>query len=168
MKAIVWSRPEGGIAITYPVGEPRKAPRDKDGNIIDPKTKDETEGEFLDRVANHAKASGFIPGNWVREANVEQAEIPQDRTFRDAWKLNGSRVEPDIAKAKEIHAERVAHLLDPEFNRLQLEQLKAKGDQTAEDLVEADLQALRAQAAKASADIQKAVSIDDLKAVRPA
>jgi hypothetical protein len=33
---------------------------------------------------------------------VDASAIPSDRTFRNAWKTNGKRVEVDLPKAKEI------------------------------------------------------------------
>lgn len=40
--------------------------------------------------------------NVVSHVEIDPAVIPADRTFRDAWKLNGKRIEADVPRAKEL------------------------------------------------------------------
>ena len=65
---------------------------------------------------------------------VSRSEVPTDRSFRWAWKLNGSTIETDMTKAKEIHKEnirraRISKLadLDIDFQRA----LETSADTTA-------------------------------------
>lgn len=68
---IVWRRPDGGVSITTPAEA----------------MGDETEIEYLDRIAKKAQADGAIPEDWVRMNNIDAADIPTDRSFRDAWEI---------------------------------------------------------------------------------
>jgi len=38
---------------------------------------------------------------------VEDSEVPADRTFRNAWKLDHGKIVEDVSKAKEIHKEKL-------------------------------------------------------------
>ena len=74
---------------------------------------------------------------------VSRSKVPTDRSFRWAWKLNGSAIETDMTKAKEIHKTnirkaRISKLaeLDIEFQRA----LETSADTTA---IVAKKQALR-------------------------
>ena len=74
---------------------------------------------------------------------VSRSKVPTDRSFRWAWKLNGSTIETDMTKAKEIHKTnirkaRISKLaeLDIEFQRA----LETSADTTA---IVAKKQALR-------------------------
>ena len=65
---------------------------------------------------------------------VSGSKVPTDRSFRWAWKLNGSAIETDMTKAKEIHKEnirraRISKLaeLDIDFQRA----LETSADTTA-------------------------------------
>jgi hypothetical protein len=68
-KRVVWIRPDGGVSITTPVET----------------MGDETETEYLDRIANKVKADGAIPIDWARVDNIDVADIPTDRSMRNAW-----------------------------------------------------------------------------------
>lgn len=43
----------------------------------------------------------------VSHKPVEPANIPADRTFRNAWNLNGDAIDHDMTKAREIHQARI-------------------------------------------------------------
>lgn len=71
---------ETGISIVHPTGEvPIEAVLQKD-------------------VPNQYRATAKI---------VDDDVIPTDRTFRDAWVLNGGKIIEDISIAKEIHKDRL-------------------------------------------------------------
>jgi hypothetical protein len=38
---------------------------------------------------------------------VEDSEVPDDRTFRNAWKLDKDKIVEDVSKSKEIHKEKL-------------------------------------------------------------
>ena len=73
MNRIIYPTPEGGVAVIIPTGE---LP------IEEVAAKDVPEG--------------------VPYEIVDEADIPTDRFFRNAWVVNGSAVEVDLPKAKEI------------------------------------------------------------------
>ena len=74
-KKIIYTTPEGGVAVVHPTGE-----------IAD-----------LNELARKV-----VPAGLAYEI-VEETEIPSDRTFRDAWVQDApGHVGEDLAKAKEV------------------------------------------------------------------
>ena len=93
---------------------------------------------------------------------LNKSAVPTDRSFKWAWKLNGSTIETDMTKAKEIHksnirSARISKLaeLDIEFQRA----LETSADTSA---IVTKKQALRD--APAASGISTAASEADLKA----
>mgnify|MGYP001558503304 CR=1 FL=1 len=150
MKAIVWLKPDLTIAITNPVGSPGSG---------------ESEDQFLDRVAAKGVADGAIPGDWVRQPNVDAVDIPADRTFRNAWTWDGSNIVTDLVKAKAILTKKARRKYDDRFKDLHVELVKAEGDQAAVDAAEADLAAFRNAARTKLNLIRDAATLQDLRAI---
>ncbi len=70
---IIYATPEGGVAVVHPTGE----------------------------VPINELVNKVVPAGVAYEIVNEDA-IPSDRFFRDAWVANGSAVDVDLDKAKEI------------------------------------------------------------------
>lgn len=127
----------------------------------------------------------FGGGNWVREPNDENiqsevaksvpdhvswrritdAEIPADRTYRDALADDGKALSHDMAKAREIQREQLRHERAGIFPSLDADWMKAVGQGKADEAaaIEATRQALRD--APADPRIEAARTTDDLKTV---
>lgn len=56
---------------------------------------------------------------------IEKQSLPQDRIFRDAWKLVGDAVEIDRDKAEELHMNRLRYLRKKSLEKLDVEYFKA-------------------------------------------
>lgn len=72
---ILWQMPGGVIAVTVPC-----APM-QDG---------ESETAYLDRIAAKAKPEGA-----VRLPNIDTADLPPSREFRNQWRFRGGKVQVD-------------------------------------------------------------------------
>lgn len=53
---------------------------------------------------------------------IDQAEVPSDRTFRDAWKEEGESVGVDIVKAREVQKDRIRVARAPLMTELDYKQ----------------------------------------------
>lgn len=130
---IIYTTPDGGVAVVIPSGN---LPIDQ---VL---AKDVPDG-----------VTGLI---------VEAADIPSDRSFRNAWKRNGRKVEHDMTKAREIHRDRIREARAPKLAELdvamQREQEKPNPNTAS---ITANKQALRD--APAAAAIDAAATIDALK-----
>lgn len=128
---IIYTRPDGGVSVVCPAH-----------NV--------TVEELMARS---------IPADATNVQVIEDAEIPADRTFRDAWKQNGSKVEHDVGKAKEIaHAKRRRDRADA-FKPLDIEAtIPGKAAQA-----EAKRQAIRDKDAVKQAAIDAAATVEELK-----
>lgn len=97
---------------------------------------------------------------------VDAADIPQDRTFRNAWADNGT-ISVDLSKAREIKRDQIRAQRAPLLTALDIEFMRAseRGDNGAMAAIAARKQALR-DATKDPA-IEAAATPDELKAVTP-
>ena len=139
MKKIIYSLPDGRVAVVHPVINTHPEPEQI------------TEEQALER------AIARLPAGVVFQV-VEETSIPSDRTFRDGWKEGAGKVEHDMPKCREIHRERMRVARAPKLAALDVEQLRNKN-------VEAEKQALRD--VTADPRIETAATPDELKAVWP-
>ena len=128
MKKIIYTRPDGGLSVvtpvinTYPVRE------------------DITENQALDRAMKK------LPADALNVRVVDEADIPTDRTFRNAWKDAGSgAVTHDMEKCREIHKDRLRAYRAPQLAALDVAYMRADelGDAKEKARVAAEKQALR-------------------------
>jgi hypothetical protein len=131
---IIYSTPDGGIAVITPTGS---LP------IEQVLAKDVPSG-----------ATGII---------VEADAIPSDRSFRGAWTRDGAAITHDMAKAREIHRDRIRAARDPKLTALDVavqRELEKPNPNTAQ--IFAQKQSLRD--APANPAINAATTISQLKA----
>lgn len=123
-------RPDGGVAIIT------AAPKEHLERLLGPMTDAQYRDHVLDR-------NGITEGDVVELPDAEA--VPDDRTFRDAWSLNGRGVEVDMGKARDIHMGRIRRARDAKLSALDVLWMRASArkDDTAADAIEADRQKLR-------------------------
>lgn len=145
MKSILYERLDGGLSIVHPVY----------GN----KSDKETEQAFLERV--RAKD---VPADASNVRVVDRATIPLDRTFRNAWTHN---LTVDMAKAREIHRNKLRDMRAPKLVALDLEYMRAdeRGDTLEKQRIAARKQELRDVTADPA--IEAARTPEELKIVIP-
>lgn len=71
----------------------------------------ESEDDFLSRIAIKDVPRGLT------FSIVDSADLPQDRTFRNAWTVSDKAVGVDMEKAREIHKENIRALRTPLFEK---------------------------------------------------
>ncbi|MFZ5789787.1 MAG: phage tail assembly chaperone [Pseudomonadota bacterium] len=122
-------------------------------------------GDVAAEIAKWEAASGTKAVEW-RE--VATADLPQDRTFRDAWThAGGGKCAVDMPKARAIHMERIRKARDAELAKLDVPYLKAqeRGDQAAMAQIAAQKQALRD--IPQTFDLTQAMTPEALEAIWP-
>lgn len=104
----------------------------------------------------------------VSYRQITEADIPADRTFREAWEDTGAAVTPHMGKARTAHMGRIRAARDAELEAKDKLWMKAMGqkDQAAVDVTEAERQALRD--IPETFDLSGATTADELKALWPA
>ena len=157
MKVTVYSRPDGRISVV------NFSPRRLAELMASGMTEDEAIATIQSKV---------VPGAATNVEVMEQALVPADRTFRNAW------VKPavgppvvDMPKARDIHAERMAVAQADEIARLKVEERKErlKGNTAQADTHAATVTALEALDLNALAtQIGNAPNPTALKAIWPA
>lgn len=111
----------------------------------------------------------FGPGaRPVSHAVMAWADLPTDRTYRDAWTVVDDQIGYDMAKAREIHKDRLRTERAPKLAELDIAYLQAleAGNTKAQQDIAAQKQALRDVTDDPA--IEAAAGIATLKAVRPA
>lgn len=89
MKRIIYTRPDGGLSVVTP------APRAALKKVLGPLTKKAYEAHVKERS---------IPDDAINPRDVDDADIPETKEFRNAWcdVTPESRIDIDCTKAKEI------------------------------------------------------------------
>src|SRR3990167_793672 len=135
MKKISVKRNDGGVSIIIPA--------------------DEATPELLERDA-------LAVIGYVSHREIEDFDIPPDRTFRNAWTddLPGSKIDINLPKAKEIKKDQLRILRKPKLEALDIEFMLAleAGDTAKQQELAAKKKELR--------DVTKLIlpdTIDDLK-----
>ena len=128
--------------------------------VIAHETRDE---DWTDTVLFAAKVEYFIGGAPPRTT----ADFPADATFRDAWILNGDKVEPDMVQARDIKRDLLRAERSPLLAALDIEYQRADeaGDKARKTMIAAKKQALRDVPDDPA--IEAATTPEELKAVRP-
>jgi hypothetical protein len=130
-KRVIWTNPDGTVSVLVPApGVPEAAWR-KD-----------------------------VPADATDAEEVDVADIPADRTFRNAWKKEGKQCAVDVEKAKGICHERRRAKRDEEF--LPLDRAVTIPGKAAE--AEAQREAVRQKHADIQTAIDAATTVDELKA----
>ena len=151
MQKIVFTRPDGGLTVIHPI---LNTVGEVDGF---------TEADAL------ARAWKDVPSDAIAALAVDDAALPVDRSFRDAWTHQGGGViVHDMERARAIHKNRLRAARVPLLAALDVQYIKADeaGDIAAKQSVAARKQALRD--VTADPRIAAAATIDELKAAIPA
>jgi len=117
----------------------------------------------IENIEAELVKSGKVLAN-ITWKQIDIADIPQDRTFRNAWRQNGKGVEVDLPAARDLARDKIRLRRDKVFPALDGESLRAMetGDQTALAAVAARKTKLRAAPADARLDAAK--TPEELKA----
>ena len=132
-----------------------------DGSVAIMTTVDDAKPE--DCIAKWADSGA---ANVVSIHPIDAGDIPQDRTFRDAWVYNG-KFSHDMPRAREIHRDKMRRVRAPLLAALDIEAIRASeaGDTTKAQDVARRKQALRDVTADPRIDAAR--TPEELKAVWP-
>lgn len=103
-KVIVIKNADGSCDICHPVR---------------PRFEDESEEQYYNTLAE-TTASGR---EWYL---IEKVALPQDRTFRNAWKPDIGNVSVDMSKAREIWMDKIRQVRDTKLKQLDVETMKGR------------------------------------------
>ncbi len=106
MRKIVYRRPDGGLSVVHPVRNTHPEP------------------ETLTDAQIEQRAWDKLPPDAINPRWAGAAEIPTDRTFRDAWADTGA-ITVDMSKAREIQQDRLRALREPMLAALDVAFMKA-------------------------------------------
>lgn len=119
-------------------------------------TKENVEAEF-------AKA-GFKVVSWRL---INEADIPQDRTFREAWRDSGKHVYHDMPTCREIHKQRIRKARAPLLAELDIEYQRALENNNVGLRNKVVAQKNKLRDATKDPRIDSAATPEELKTIRP-
>lgn len=125
-----------------------------------------TETVIADEVAKVCATEGFKSMGW---RVLKPGEVPQDRTYRDAWQDSGKGAfTHDMPKAREIHRGHLRKARAEALKDIDAQWMRAtgQGDKVAAKRIEAERQ--RWRDAPADPRIEAAQTLDELRAILPA
>lgn len=106
---IAYKNEQGGVSIVSP------APKSHLERVLGPLTQDEYEKHLLERS---------LPEG-VSYTVLSSTDVPEDRTFRNAWALELDGITVDMPTAKELHIDSLRVLRKPVINATDVEFRKA-------------------------------------------
>lgn len=122
----------------------------------------EDEGAWLERVKARS-----VPSSAKDVRIIPRADIPKDRTFRDAWALRNGKPGVDMEKAREVHRKRIRRKRKAQFRELDAAYQRADeaGDAKAKSEIAGKRQKLRDAPAHPAIDV--ATTPEELKSANP-
>jgi hypothetical protein len=91
------------------------------------------EGDITNLVAAELEKSPHLMGLPFTE--IDEANIPQDKTFRDAWVAEGNKIGVDMEKAREVHLTRLRVRRDEKLAALDIETMMGKDVQSEKQVL---------------------------------
>ena len=111
------------------------------------------------------------PEAYFSHRQMPDSEIPTDRIFRDAWAdaTPELTIDVDMAKARDIHLERIRIKRNAELSKLDVQATKAQDMGNVETLaqIRTRKQELRDLPVTLAPTLASAASVDELKAIQP-
>lgn len=136
-----------------------------DGHTIRHRT---VTSEDIDReIARSAFGPELLP---VRGWNIladREAALPEQRDFRDAWTWRDGKVVHDMGRAREIHRSRLRAHRVPLLQQLDVDYMRAHESGNAEEMKSVSEHKQRLRDVTRDSEIDKAETVDQLRAHRP-
>ena len=105
----------------------------------------------------------------IEWAVITDDDIPQDRTYRNAWKAERGTIVHDMDRARNIHLEKIRFSREGELFQLDKEWMKhmGRGNKKEADAIEAKRERLRNITDEIAPAVAAAIDIDELKQTWP-
>lgn len=139
---------------------------DGSGLWVRPPTDENIQAE-LDKAFPGVNQLGIPKSRPVSFALIDDADIPADRTYRNAWELIGKGITHNMEKARAIHLDHVREARTERLGELDRDWMiaTAQGDTVAAAAAEAERQVLRD--APATLPVDDAKTVEELKQLWP-
>lgn len=160
-KRIVYTRAEdGGVSIVHPAAGGRLSLVREVKGQAEPIIEQEPEDAWLARLIK-----SDVPADATNVHIVEAADIPPDRSFRNAWRHDAGVISVDMPKAREVHKAHIRKARQAALTALDVAYQRADetGDAAGKAQIAKRKQALRDLTAHPG--IAKAATPQDLQAV---
>ena len=129
-----------------------------------PRVEGESDAELIARVASRMQEAGSMPRD-AAYSIVSKDDLPTDRSYRNAWTFDGKNFGHDMARARDIHRDKIRAFRAPLMADLDTQFIRALEAGAETKAVVAEKQRLRD--APADPRIEAAGTVADLKAAWP-
>jgi hypothetical protein len=166
---IAIQRRDGGVSILRLIAQPSADDPTGTEPISDDDypTADDLRRMLAMVEAEIEKWRGVHVGEYVAHHVIDEADIPADRTFRNAWASDGKTIVHDMAKARDIHREAMRRARAPLLASLDIAYQRA--DEVDDGATKADVASKKQELRDVTAHpgIDAAQTPEQLKAVWP-
>lgn len=106
-----------------------------------------------------------VPSGAVSAEIVDVAEVPSDRSYRNAWSFDHGQKKfgHDMSKAKELHKEKLRVLREPKLKQLDIDYQKADEDNDNSKKAQIAAKKKKLRDVTSHASIEAASTIEELK-----
>ncbi len=119
----------------------------------------------IDAVIVENLNASFQDRPYVSWRRLSEGDIPQDRTFRNAWVDDGESISHDMGKAKQIKREHLRHERAARFPDLDAQWSRAFGQGKSDEAAAVERKRQQLRDIPADPRIDAAKTIEDLKAI---
>ena len=113
--------------------------------------------------AEIAKWKATAPGEYVSHQIVQDADVPKDRTFRNAWSLLGKQIVHDMERARKLHRENLRLMRKKKLAELDIEYQRAEEESNVQKKAEVAVKKQALRDITKNAEIDSAQTVDALK-----
>ena len=151
MLKFTYHTPSGDLHVVH------AAPKEHIERVLGPLTDKEYKAHVLSKIPKDA--SGLL--------EITEADVPTDRTYRNAWTLNKKKIVHNMRKARDIHIEQLRQRRAPKLAQLDIDWTRAfaKGDTKTAQVIEDKRQKLRDMPSLVREKVDACNNIEALKLV---
>lgn len=110
---------------------------------------------------------GNVLSQPVRHWRVKEEEIPVDRTYRNALRVQGNKLEYDMAQARNLHLDQIRIAREKKFIELDAQWMRAVGQGLTNEALTIELQRQALRDLPQSLGVEQAKNIEELKIMWP-
>jgi hypothetical protein len=162
-KRVVFTNFEGKCAVLIPAPE-----------MFDPNSRTRTqlasngvsfEGKTDDDILQWIISKDIPAGTAV--SVIDASELPQDRYFRNSWKLSGGKAVVDMDSARTFHMNKIREIRNSQLSDLDRDWMKASGQKKQKDADDIEVKRQLLRDLPQNFDLTKATTPEELKTLWP-
>jgi hypothetical protein len=118
-----------------------------------------------ENINDEVRRSGFLAHPIKGWRIIQESDIPKDRTYRNALRDRGDRLDWDMPAARELHRDKIRHARALAFLKLDGDWMRAQGQGKIEEVRAVETKRQELRDLPSDPRIEAASSIEELKEI---